>query len=522
MDTQKGWRKCNRCQGFFNAFGVGGACIGGGMHDFFTSAEYKAPWGTPEPGAQEGWGACLKCACLAAKGAPGMCNDLTPHEFAEFGAHYSVLVGPHTSARPGWRWCNKCQCLWDGSHPTGQCYAGGAHDATGSLEYSVPLVEAALQRDWQWCNTCQGLVSAMQAGVCLNGAQHTSSSGTWYSVAFGDTATGSQPGWLLCAKCLTLVSESAEGTCFAGGMHEFAESLTYSVPFDVEPVDAQPGWRHCGKCQTLSYAGFEVGPCPAGDLHDHSAGSRYSVFPNSLAQGQPGWRLCRKCLALALGSVSDGVCRDGTAHDLTGSRAYLISGNGVMEGAENNWNWCHRCQCLAHGGPSFAGICHDGAPHDFTESESYGVQIESPPEGGEAGWRRCVVCNVLAFNGSGVPDGLCAGGASPHDFTGSPEFTVAVQALPEPPPPAGTSLTVAESADAVVVDGAGFGSETPVEVSFIVGGVTTEADLVTDGQGAFHHERRPVVPALPGGGLIIARDQAGAVASRRLKDFVPA
>lgn len=84
------------------------------------------------------------------------------------------------------------------------------------------------------------------------------------------------------------------------------------------------------------------------------------------------------------------------------------------------------------------------------------------------------------------------------------------------------TLALTESSAAVVVDGTGFPATTMVEVSFIVGGATSAAPVESDASGAFHLERAPCVPAPPGGGLVLARAEPGAVASGRLRNFVPA
>jgi hypothetical protein len=518
MDAQKGWRRCSLCQGLVNVLSLNGSCVGGGMHEFLGSAEYKAAWGTVEAGAQAGWGACQKCAGLAFKPGGGVCHDGSPHEFAEYDAEYSVSTLELPAMQPGWRWCNKCQRLWDGSHPAGLCFAGGNHDATGSWAYTVPFEEAALQADWFWCQKCQGLIRGMEQLGCVDQSRHEVR-GTWYRVAFGAAPVGTQQGWRYCRKCTSLVF--SDGACFMGSEHEFSESLSYSIPVEVEPVDAQPGWRWCGKCQTLSYSGFAVGPCPAGGIHDQSTSGKYSVYPDSLNNGQAGWRLCTKCRTMTLSSVSPGPCRDGSIHDLTGSPAYQVPEGGVPFGADSSWHWCHRCQGLAHGGPSFDGICFDQLPHDYTESTQYGVPIDPAPEGGQTGWQRCVVCKQLALPAEDGSTGMCVNGTV-HDFSGSPTFTLAMTAPLEPEPAQFATLALTEAETQVVADGAGFTAGASVEISFIAGAVTAKVDVSVDDAGAFHLEQQPVVPAPATGGLVIARESADKVASGRLKNFVPA
>ncbi|MGW6425522.1 hypothetical protein ACWF82_22870, partial [Nocardia sp. NPDC055053] len=55
---------------------------------------------------------------------------------------------------------NKCQGLFFGGRPNPKCPAGGAHDKTGSGNYSLwhnAGGSPSQQSDWRWCNKCQGL-----------------------------------------------------------------------------------------------------------------------------------------------------------------------------------------------------------------------------------------------------------------------------------------------------------------------------------------------------------------------------
>jgi hypothetical protein len=353
---------------------------------------------------------------------------------------------------------------------------------------------------------------------CVDNSTHQAS-GTTYRIAYGGVATDTQQGWRYCHKCTAMVF--GDGPCFVGDRHDYLESLVYSLPVGVDLPDAQPGWRWCSKCQVLSLASTKVGRCAAGGEHDHSGSGTYSVYPDSMANGQPGWRLCKKCRTMTLASVSTGHCRDGGLHDLTGSSAYQVQDGYVPIGGDGSWNWCSCCQGLAHGGPSSGGICFDSGPHDYTDSSTYGVPVSEPPDGGQPGWKRCAVCAQLALPNEDGSTGLCLNGGA-HNFADSPAFTVAMTLPLAPPEEAFPELVVTESEAMVVVDGSGFTAGAAVEISFVVGAVTTKVSVTTDETGAFHAVQQPVVPAPAAGGLVIARESADKLASGRLKSFVPA
>jgi hypothetical protein len=535
MEATPGWGACRRCQGLVNLNSGQRNCFEG-VHNTVFSAEYRAiglRW--PETqwpdNVQRGWGVCNRCSRLVFRSAtPGVCYDGAAHEFDEFSGEYGVPFGPDVpETEPGWRWCSRCQCLTDNKNAVkSQCFAGGDHDFSGSLDYAASFISVGLQGWWEWCIKCQGLVqSPPWVGVCHDGSAHVAAGfSAFYVLPYGVVPEGALGGWRLCEKCGLLAHVHKPGVCYAGGAHddswmEFSNALVYSVLRDTAPYGAQPGWRRCGKCQSLSYGEFEIGPCPAGGTHDHSTSGVYSLFQSSDANGQPGWRRCAKCNGLGFIQLSPGVCRDGAPHDFTDSLAYSIPSEVVPSGAESSWRLCSRCQVLVYGGGSH-GICVDGAPHDLNDSVLYGVPVDFPPEGAEAGWRRCARCQELAFNGSGVPDGVCADGA-PHDFTDSPAYSIAAKAPPveEPEQPAGPAIAVTESAASIVVDGSGFKSGSSVELSFVAGAARAVELASADDQGGFQHIVASVVPRAEGG-LVLARQDDGALATGRLHSFVPA
>jgi hypothetical protein len=80
-------------------------------------------------------------------------------------------------SQSNWRWCHKCQGLFFGGNPGPVCPKGGAHDKTGSGNYSLlhnaPIVPGQ-QSNWRWCNKCQGLFFGGNPNpVCPAGGQHS-------------------------------------------------------------------------------------------------------------------------------------------------------------------------------------------------------------------------------------------------------------------------------------------------------------------------------------------------------------
>lgn len=137
---QSNWRHCRKCQGlFFAGLATTGACPAGGGHDYSQ---------TPIPNYT------LQDNSL---GTPGQSN---------------------------WRWCNKCQGLFfAGNFTTGTCPAGGGHDYTGSLNYTLNNFSLlGGDNNWRWCAKCQGLftIAFVLVSPCPAGGTHDASgSGTY-------------------------------------------------------------------------------------------------------------------------------------------------------------------------------------------------------------------------------------------------------------------------------------------------------------------------------------------------------
>jgi hypothetical protein len=149
MPQQRGWRRCNKCQGLF-ARGQDhlGTCPAGGAHDGLGSEDYSLVYNDRSAQGQSKWQRCCKCQGLAYAGSssPGRCPAGGRHDHA---GSFDYVIDNTTDNRSGpgqgnWRWCTKCQGMaFAGNRSVGSCPGGGVHDHTGSWNY-VLLVD---QRD---------------------------------------------------------------------------------------------------------------------------------------------------------------------------------------------------------------------------------------------------------------------------------------------------------------------------------------------------------------------------------------
>lgn len=144
---------------------------------------------------------------------------------------YRVKQPPILTGESNWRWCRKCQGLFYGGKPSkGMCPKGGAHDATGSGNYTLALNTGSGETGWMWCPTCMALYWG-QGG--------------------------------------------SAGKCPAGGTHKGSFNFNYSLGLDGGI--GQGNWRWCHICQGLFFAGGgSIGVCPANpNGHDGTQGGQY-------------------------------------------------------------------------------------------------------------------------------------------------------------------------------------------------------------------------------------------------------
>lgn len=131
----------------------------------------------------------------------------------------------------GWRKCSHCHGLFYGENATlGVCPAGGAHDLTGSSNYT--LTSSTGQAGWKWCYKCEGLFftgRGIRSGKCPAGTTHDGSYSASYMIAH-QTGTG-EAGWRWCNRCegLFFAATTTAGTCPGGIGHDSTGSGSYWV-----------------------------------------------------------------------------------------------------------------------------------------------------------------------------------------------------------------------------------------------------------------------------------------------------
>jgi hypothetical protein len=327
------WQWCNKCQALANVGGSSlGPCPAGGVHDHKGSGYY-----TP-----------LHLSPLNGSGKPYL-------------------------GQPSWQWCNKCQCMfYTGGSSKGVCQAGGAHDPTGSNNYTLVYDSSYTtgQDNWRWCSKCQELAYAgISSGSCPAGGSHSLGSSedyhlildTRHSFMMADLSGTKdwQPGKVFVDK----------NRGFGIVIHSFdtaAHTATVSVS------DLQTGWKVCQKCQGMAYVA-PTSVCPAGGGHVFDLLGELSLLHGLPGgAGQDNWRWCNKCQGLAYAGNSNGVCPAGGAHSLNKSYDYLLLHDSVMTDTQNNWRWCSKCQGLAYAGVS-SGVCPAKGAHNLTTGFDYNI-----------------------------------------------------------------------------------------------------------------------------------------------------
>jgi hypothetical protein len=283
------------------------------------------------------------------------------------------------------------------------------------------------QKDWRWCRKCQALTWNGQA-QCPAGALHNYGGSMNYHVV-GDTPSfAGQDNWRWCHKC-SLLSYAANpegpGPCPAGGVHDQTNSKNYTLPINNPSAHGQHGWKWCTKCQGLAYGNnSSLGTCAAGGLHDHAGSADYALDDHPPGDAQ--WRWCNKCQGLAADGYSSCVA-DGLAHDLTQSSPYAVSLDDVSFPGDADFRFCWKCNGLANSMLGDKPCKGDGGVHNFSGSGVVRL-LRTPPsppplKTGQSQWKWCRKCALVSFtgNGGGVP---CQAGGS-HDYTGSPDYTLA-------------------------------------------------------------------------------------------------
>ena len=124
----------------------------------------------------------------------------------------------------------------------------------------------------------------------------------------------------------------------------------------------QDKWRWCSKCQGLAYAGFGLGRCPAGGMHNHSGSWNYTLMHDTSSMPLDGTE--RKM---------DRLISSGMRHGLESTE----------NKGQRDWRWCSKCQGLAYAGNAAKGPCPAGGEHNqkswnYTLMYKKGVPFDDP------------------------------------------------------------------------------------------------------------------------------------------------
>ena len=160
-------------------------------------------------------------------------------------------------------------------------------------------------------------------------------------------------------------------------VHGRREPGCRDVAIGISATNGQPWCRWCSQCDGLAFwdGSREPGRCIAGNRHDHSGSSNYSLPHNTtFSGGQPGWRWCSQCEGLIFQTATPSPCPAGGPHKLGGSADYALRNGGTDPTEQPNWRWCNKCQILAYfDGSRQPGPCPVNGRHDHTGSGNYSI-----------------------------------------------------------------------------------------------------------------------------------------------------
>src|SRR5947209_1516855 len=108
------------------------------------------------------------------------------------------------ASQDNWRWCKRCDGLFYGGNPPQVCPSGGAHDASGSPNYTLFYGEGRGQQEWRWCGLCGGLFygPGQGASACPAGGTHQGvAGGASYGILSAVANDQRQRNWRWCNKC---------------------------------------------------------------------------------------------------------------------------------------------------------------------------------------------------------------------------------------------------------------------------------------------------------------------------------
>ena len=179
--------------------------------------------------------------------------ELRPPSFWSTGiaAKPMVLIHeliPTVQTQDNWRNCNKCQCLTYTGNAI--CAAGGIHDHSTSVNFSLATNITTKGRDWRRCKKCQELsfYGGGTIGLCPAGGIHDGTG----SDNFTFTAETSQTDWCMCSKC--------QGMAFMVPPLEYAlgEVFIQLLELEISPLFPRVRMVHGDGVPNVNYSHLTV------------------------------------------------------------------------------------------------------------------------------------------------------------------------------------------------------------------------------------------------------------------------
>jgi len=140
---------------------------------------------------------------------------------------------------------------------------------------------------------------------------------------------------------------------------------------------------------------------------------RQASMPN-----QNDWRFCHKCNCLFFNGFADkGVCDAGGAHEPAGFNFDLPHDEPENEHAQAAWRFCGKCKCMFFDGFPAKGSCAATGPHE-AQGFVFVLPHDIPAsEVAQGDWRFCGKCMAMFFDGF-PGKGACPADGGPHAAQG--------------------------------------------------------------------------------------------------------
>ena len=97
----------------------------------------------------------------------------------------------------------------------------------------------------------------------------------------------------------------------------------------------------------------------------------------SMSDAQENWNWCGKCQGMFYGpEESSSHCPAGGTHNGSGSYNYtLLYGGDWGDQFQENWAFCNKCKGLFYGSNQSSSHCPDGGQHSLSDTYNYSILV---------------------------------------------------------------------------------------------------------------------------------------------------